>query len=146
MSSYIEVDPNDKWIDPAEITNVSFSGTLTFSCCRKIYTVQGENRSEVQCSICGALYGIALLIRLQPVDDHPFMKGTRVRPTEKLQVKAGATTVVLEPINVYEATQDTFGALNVSAGHQPVLVEVRGDRGSRKLVAIVPVDQLIRID
>lgn len=138
-----ETDPNDKWMEPAEITEVSFSGTLTFSCCRKTYTVQGDNRSEVQCAVCGTLYGIALLIRLQPAEDHPFIKGTRIRPTERLQVKAGATTVVLEPSKVYEATQDSFGALNVPLGHQPVLVEVNGDRGSRKLIAMVPAEQLV---
>jgi hypothetical protein len=138
-----ETDPLDQWTEPAEITEVSFSGTLRFSCCHKTYTVQGENRSEVQCQVCGTLYGIALLIRLQPADDHPFIKGTRVRPKERLQVKAGATTVVLEPSQVYEATQDSHGALNVPPGNQPVLVEVRGDRGIRKLVAIVPAEQLI---
>lgn len=141
-----EADPLDKFTDAPEITDVSFSGTLRFSCCRKAYTVQGENRSEVQCSICGTLYGIALLVRLQPAEDHPFVKGTRVRPTQKLSIKAGATTVVLEPSQVYEATQDTFGALNVPVGHQPVLVDVKGDRGLRKLVAMVPVEQLIKAE
>ena len=141
-----EQDPNDQWTEPAEITEVSFSGTLRFSCCRKTYTVQGDNRSEVQCSVCGTLYGVALLVRLQPEEDHPFKRGTRVRPMERLQVKAGATMVVLEPTQIYEATQDTFGALNVPPGNQPVLVEVRGDRGPRKLVAIVPVDQLIAVE
>lgn len=137
-----ETDPSDRWTEPVEITEVSFSGTLRFSCCRKTYIIQGEDRSEVQCDVCGTLYGIALLVRLQPAEDYPFKKGTRVRPTERLQVKAGATTVALEPTQVYEATQDTHGALNVPPGHQPVLVEARGDRGPRKLIAIVPAEQL----
>jgi hypothetical protein len=138
-----ETNPNDQWTEPVEITEVSFSGTLRFSCCRKSYVISGENRSEVRCSICGTLYGLALLIRLQPSEDHPFAKGTRIRPTERLQVKAGATTVVMEPSQIYEATQDTYGALNVPVGYQPVLVDIRGDRGSRKLIAMVPADQLV---
>jgi hypothetical protein len=138
-----ETDPNDQWTEPAEITEVSFSGELRFSCCRKSHIVQGDNRSEVQCSVCGTLYGIALLIRLQPADDHPFAKGTRIRPRERMEVKAGATTVVMEPSQVYEATQDSHGALNVPMGYQPVLVEVKGDRGRRRLVAMVPAEQLI---
>ena len=141
-----ETDPLDQWTEPVEITEVSFTGTLRFSCCRKSYAISGENRSEVQCSVCGTLYGIALLVRLQPSEDHPFAKGSRVRPTVDLRVRVGAGSVVLESSQVYEATQDTFGALNVPAGHQPVLVEVRGDRGSRKLIAMVPSDQLIRAE
>jgi hypothetical protein len=141
-----EKDPNDQFTEPAEITEVSFNGTLRFSCCRRTYIVQGVNRSEVRCSVCGTLYGIALLVRLQPADDHPFVKGTRIRVKERLEVKAGATTVALEPTQVYEATQDSHGALNVPPGHQPVLVEVRGDRGLRKLVAIVPAEQLIEVE
>jgi hypothetical protein len=138
-----EKDPNDQFTEPPEITEVSFSGTLRFSCCRKSHIVQGDNRSEVQCTVCGTLYGIALLVRLQPADDHPFVKGTRVRPTERVQVKAGATTVILEPSQIYQATQDTFGALNAPFGHQPVLVEVKGDRGVRRLIAMVPAEQLV---
>jgi hypothetical protein len=140
----VGTDPNEVWTDPPEITEVSFSGTLVFSCCRKSHSVSGENRSEVQCPVCGTLYGIALLIRLQPIDGHPFTKGTRVRPTERMQIKVGATIVVMEPSQVYAATQDTHGALNVPVGYQPVLVEVKGDRGTRRLVAIVPAEKLIK--
>jgi hypothetical protein len=141
-----EADPLNEFTEPPEITEVSFSGTLRFSCCRKSYTVQGENRSEVQCTVCGTLYGIALLVRLQPAEDHPFIKGTRIRPKERLSVKAGSTTVVLEPSKVYEATQDSFGALNVPPGYQPVLVEVKADHGTRRLVAIIPAEQLIAVE
>jgi hypothetical protein len=90
-----ETDPADQWTEPSEIVGVSFEGTLTFSCCRLAQKVSGQGRSEVQCSKCGTLYGIALLVRLQPADGHPFGKGTRVRPVERLSVKAGAGAVAL---------------------------------------------------
>jgi hypothetical protein len=137
-----EPDPRDHWTEPTEITVVSFSGTLVFSCCRQVHTFQGENRAEVQCPVCGTLYGLALLVRLQAADDYRFPKGTRVRPTARLEVRAGSSTVVLEPSQVYEAAQDTHGVLNVPAGHQPVLVHVQGDRGKRPLIANVPQDLL----
>jgi hypothetical protein len=108
--------------------------------------VQGTDRSTVQCTVCGTLYGLALLVRLQAAEDHPFIKGTRVRPRERLSAKAGATTVTLEPTQVYEAAQDTHGALNVPAGCQPLLVEVRGDRGPRRLIAMVPVEKLTKAE
>ena len=142
----VESDPNDKWTEPSEIVGVSFEGTLTFSCCRLVQKVTGQGRSEVQCQKCGSLYGLGLLIRLQPMEDCRFRKGTRVRPIERMDVKAGATKVVLEPSHVYEATQDTHGALNVPEGHQPVLVEARGERGSRKLIAMVPAERLIEAE
>jgi hypothetical protein len=141
-----EKDPNDQWTDPPEISEVSFSGVLKFSCCRKVHTVQGTDRSETQCSVCGTLYGLALLVRLQPAEDHHFAKGTRIRVVERLEVKAGSTIVVLEPSKVYEAGSDVHGSLNVPVGHQPLLVEVRGDRGSRKLVAMVPIDRLVKVE
>jgi hypothetical protein len=138
MTSPIESDPADKFTEPSEIVGVSFEGILTFSCCRLVQKVQGNSRSEVQCSKCGTLYGIALLVRLQPEKDCRFKKGTRVRPTKRVEVKAGSTRMVLEPSQTYMAGQDTYGALNVPEGHQPILVELNGDRGKRKLVASVP--------
>ena len=141
-----ETDPRDKWTEPTEVTTVSFSGTLVFSCCGKVHTFEGQDRSEVQCPICGTLYGLALLVRLQAAEDYKFAKGTPVRPTVPVEVRAGSSTVKLVPSETYEAYQDAHGVLNVPRGHQPILVKVAGDRGKRPLVAMVPENLLERAD
>jgi hypothetical protein len=141
-----ESDPRDKWTEPTEVTTVAFSGRLDFSCCGKVHTMTGTDRSEVQCPICGTLYGLALLVRLKGEEDYKFPKGTRVRPKVAMQVRAGSSTVTLEPSQIYQAYQDTFGILNVPRGHQPILVSVNGDRGKRFLVANVPEEILEKAD
>jgi hypothetical protein len=146
MTTTEEPDPRDKWTKPTEITTVGFSGVLVFSCCQAVHSERGNDRSEVQCPKCGTLYGLALLVRLQAAEDYKFAKGTQVRPKAPVEVRAGSSTVTLEPSQIYEATMDVHGVLNVPAGHQPILVQVSGDRGKRKLVACVPADFLERAD
>jgi hypothetical protein len=135
-----ESDPLDQWNQPTEIQNVSFTGILEFSCCRMTYRVNGEKRSEVRCTKCGTVYGLALLCRLLPPEDYKYPKGTPVRVTHKFEVKVGSTTVELLPNRIYQAAQDTHGSLSIPPNHQPILVETRGDRGMRSLVAVVPDD------
>jgi hypothetical protein len=137
-----EPDPLDQWKDPTEIQNVSFTGKLLFSCCRLTQVIDGDKRSEVQCVRCGTVYGVALLARLLTPEDYKYAKGTRVRVTQELEVKVGSTLVKLVPGQIYQAAQDTYGALNIPPGYQPFLVEVPGDRGTRYLIAVVP-DEIV---
>jgi hypothetical protein len=142
MESETIPDPLDKWTEPTEITEVSFSGTLNFSCCRKIHIIHGDHRSEVTCSRCGTVYGVALLIRLLSPEDYRFPIGTLVRPVEKFEVKVGSSLIILDPNCSYEATQDTHSSLNVPPHYQPIIVEVNGDHGKRRLIALVPEEKL----
>jgi hypothetical protein len=145
MEDELGPDPRDSWVNSTEVTQVSFSGKISFSCCGLNQQVTGDNRSVLSCIRCHTVYGIELKPRLLAPEDYAFPVGTPLRVKRTFEVMAGSTSVQLNPGTVYTATQDVHGALNIPPAHQPVIVSVRGDRGMRDLVAAVPVEVLEQV-
>jgi hypothetical protein len=144
MSS-TEQDPSLTWTTPTEISPVVVTGTVLFSCCGINQEVVLKDGSFIQCSKCHTVYGIALLVSLQPAEKTKFPRGVRVQVAEPVEVIAGSTRLTLRPGMSYQTTQDTHGVLNVPPGFQPVIVMAAGERGERTLVALVPDHLLERI-
>lgn len=138
-------DPLDTWTEPTEIKHVTYTGSLTYSCCGLNQTVQGDQRSYVTCERCHTSYGLTLLLSIISPDDYKFPRGTQVKLRESYTALAGSTRVLLGEAEIYTAAHDTHGVLNVPPGFQPIVVSVQGDRCMRDLLAFVPEDLLEKI-
>lgn len=137
------MDEPPDWNEPTEITPIQVVGEIIFSCCHQTQTRAGPGLTGVRCQRCGTEYGLALLARIQPVQQGVWPRGTAVRVRSQVVARAGSTAVVLEPARVYRTAVDTYGVLNVPPAHTLITVEVVGEQGQpRPLVAVVADDLL----
>jgi hypothetical protein len=137
---------HEDWTESTDISPVVFTGTLKFSCCGKNQEITSTENSFVECSKCHTVYGVTLSVSLQSASKYKFARGMSLGVWEPVEVRAGSTMVKLVPGQVYLATQDTHGVLNIPPGFQPVLVKAPGDLRERTLVALVPDNLLERVE